>query len=115
MRSITADSEKLTRHLKSADFFDVEKFPRGSFKSTSIKSGGEGGASHTVSGNLELRGETKHVSFPATITVADGVRVQAEFTINRNDFGINYAGMADDLINDDVLIKLTLDAKKSST
>lgn len=115
LRSITSDSEKLTRHLKSADFFDVEKFPRGSFKSTSIKAGGAGGASHTVSGNLELRGVTKQISFPATIKVADGVRVEAEFAINRKDFGINYAGMADDLIKDDVLIKLALDAKKNAT
>jgi polyisoprenoid-binding protein YceI len=115
LRSITSDTEKLTRHLKSADFFDVEKFPRGSFKSTSIKAGGAGGASHTVSGNLELRGVTKQISFPATIKIADGVRVEAEFAINRKDFGINYAGMADDLIKDDVLIKLTIDAKKSST
>ena len=58
---------------------------------------------------------TKQVTFPATIKVAEGVHVQAEFAINRKDFGINYAGMADDLIKDDVLIKLELDAKKGST
>jgi hypothetical protein len=41
------------------------------------------------------------------------VQVEAEFAINRKDFGINYPGMADDLIKDDVLILLKLDAKKS--
>lgn len=115
LRSITSDNEKLTRHLKSGDFFDVEKFPKGSFKSTAIKAGGEGNATHTVSGNLELRGVTKQVTFPATIKVGENVQVSAEFAINRKDFGINYAGMANDLIKDEVLIKLTLDAKKGST
>ena len=115
LRSITSDNEKLTRHLKSADFFDVEKFPKGSFKSTSIKAGGEGSATHTVSGNLELHGVTKQITFPATIKTGETVQVSAEFAINRKDFGINYAGMANDLIKDEVLIKLTLDAKKSST
>lgn len=115
LRSITSDNEKLTRHLKSGDFFDVEKFPKGSFKSTAIKAGGEGNATHTVSGNLELRGVTKQVTFPATIKVGENVQVNAEFAINRKDFGINYAGMANDLIKDEVLIKLTLDAKKGAS
>lgn len=114
VKTISSDNEKLTRHLKSGDFFDVEKFPKASFKSTAITAGGTGGATHTVTGNLELRGVTKQISFPATIKLADGVHVDAEFAINRKDFGINYAGMADDLIKDEVLIKLKLDAKKSS-
>lgn len=115
VRSITSDTEKLTRHLKSEDFFDVEKFPKATFKSTTIKAGGADGATHTVTGNLELRGVTKQISFPATIKVGDGVQVNAEFAINRKDFGINYAGMANDLIKDEVLLKLKLDAKKSAT
>jgi polyisoprenoid-binding protein YceI len=114
VKSISSDNEKLTRHLKSGDFFDVEKFPKASFKSTSITAGGANGATHTVTGNLELRGVTKQISFPANIKLGDGVHVEAEFAINRKDFGINYAGMADDLIKDEVLIKLKLDAKKSS-
>jgi polyisoprenoid-binding protein YceI len=115
VRSITSDNEKLTTHLKSPDFFDVEKFPKASFKSTSIKAGGANGATHTITGNLELRGVSKQIAFPATIKVGEGVQVNAEFAINRKDFGINYAGMANDLIKDDVLLKLKLDAKKSST
>jgi polyisoprenoid-binding protein YceI len=113
--SITSDNEKLTRHLKSADFFDVEKFPKATFKSTAIKAGGADGATHTITGNLDLRGVTKQIAFPATIKVGEGVQVNAEFAINRKDFGINYAGMANDLIKDEVLLKLKLDAKKSST
>jgi polyisoprenoid-binding protein YceI len=112
--SITSNAEKLTKHLKSGDFFDVEKFPKATFKSTAIKAGGDGGASHTVSGNLQLRDVTKQITFPATIKVSgDSVQVSAEFAINRKDFGIVYPGMANDLIKDEVLIKLKLDAKKS--
>jgi polyisoprenoid-binding protein YceI len=112
--SLSADDPKLTQHLKSADFFDVEKFPKASFKSTAITPGGENGATHTVTGNLDLHGVTKQISFPAKIKVnAENVKVEAEFAINRKDFEINYKGMADDLIKDDVLILLKLDAKKS--
>jgi polyisoprenoid-binding protein YceI len=111
--SLTTDDAKLTKHLKSADFFDVSKFPKATFKSTAIKAGGDDNASHTVTGNLELHGVTKQISFPARIKHNDeGVQVEAEFAINRKDFGIQYPGMANDLIKDDVLILLKLHAKK---
>jgi len=62
-----------------------------------------------VSGNFDLHGIKKTITFPATIEVApDSVSVNAEFAINRKDFGIVYAGKADDLIRDGVVIKLTL-------
>jgi polyisoprenoid-binding protein YceI len=110
--SIFSDQEKLTGHLKSADFFDVEKFPKARFTSTAVKPGGEGGATHTVTGNLDLHGVTKSISFPAKIRQGDGeIVVESEFGINRKDFAILYAGKADDLIKDDVLIKLNLRAK----
>jgi polyisoprenoid-binding protein YceI len=112
--SLSADDPKLTKHLKSPDFFDVAKFPKASFQSTSITPGGENGATHTVTGNLDLHGVKKQISFPAKIKAnAENVKVEAEFAINRKDFGINYPGMADDLIKDEVLILLKLDAKKS--
>jgi polyisoprenoid-binding protein YceI len=113
LASLSADDPKLTNHLKSPDFFDVAKYPKATFKTTSIKPGGEAGATHTVTGNLELHGVTKQISFPAKIkSTADGVQVEAEFAINRKDFGITYPGMANDLIKDDVLLKLKLNAKK---
>jgi polyisoprenoid-binding protein YceI len=112
--SISAGIEKLTNHLKSADFFDVEKFPKATFVSTSVKPGGEKGATHTVTGNLTMHGVTKSISFPATIRLTpDSAEADAEFGINRKDFGVMYAGKADDLIRDDVLIKLTIRAKKA--
>ena len=112
--SLTVEPPKLAGHLKTPDFFDAAKFPHGTFTSTAIKAGGENGATHTVTGNLELHGVTKAITFPAKIKIeGDSVSVDAEFAINRKDFGIVYAGMADDLIKDDVLIKLSLRAKKS--
>jgi polyisoprenoid-binding protein YceI len=64
---------------------------------------------HTITGNFDLHGVKKSISFPATIQVAaDSVSANAEFSINRKDFGINYPGKADDLIRDGVVIKLTL-------
>ena len=112
--SITAEDEHLLGHLKSPDFFDVAKFPKAKFTSTAIQAGGEGGATHTVTGNLELHGVTKSIKFPATIKVAgDHVDVDAAFAINRKDFGIVYPGKPDDLIKDDVAIKLAIHAKKA--
>ena len=70
-----------------------------------------GATNSLVTGNLELRGVTKSISFPATISVTDqAVTIQAEFAINRRDFNINYAGRANDLVRDNVVIQLDLQA-----
>ncbi len=107
--SVVTDEPDLTAHLKTADFFDVAKFPKATFTSTKIEPSNTSGATHTVTGNLELHGVKKSLTFPATIQVtSDGAAVTAEFAINRRDFGIIYAGKADDLIRDGVVIKLTL-------
>jgi len=114
VKSIKTDDPKLTEHLMTPDFFDANKFPEAKFVSTEIKPGGDKGASHTVTGNLTLHGVTKSITFPATIAVTpDAATVDANFAINRKDFGINYAGAADNLIRDDVVMKLTVKATKS--
>jgi polyisoprenoid-binding protein YceI len=111
--SITTDTPDLTKHLKTADFFDVAKYPEATFVSTAIKSGGQNGASHTITGNLTLHGVTKAITFPATINVTpDAATVESSFSINRKDFGINYAGAADNLIRDDVVLALHVRATK---
>jgi polyisoprenoid-binding protein YceI len=112
--SLTSDTEKLTGHLKSPDFFDTKAHPKATFVSTEIKKGGDKGASHTVTGNLTIKGITKSVTFPATISLgADTANLDAEFAINRRDFSLNYAGMPNDLIRDEVVIKLAIRGKKS--
>lgn len=110
MNSTFADAEKLTTHLKSGDFFDVEKYPTSTFDVTELKDGGNG--SYTVAGNFTLHGVTKNITFPATVQQnGDTVKIAAKFAINRKDFGIVYPGKVDDLINDDVKIALDLEAK----
>ncbi len=100
--SVWADAEDLTSHLKDEDFFFVEKFPTATFKSTSIQDG-------TVTGVLDFRGVQKELSFPATIESTEaGTTLRAEFSLNRKDWGVMYAGKADNLIEDLVLIRLDL-------
>lgn len=112
--SVASDSPKLDEHLKTPDFFNVAQFPKATFESTKIVKGGENGATHTITGNLTLHGVTKSITFPAKVAVAgDSVTVDADFGINRKDFGIAYAGKADDLIKDEVLMKLAIKAKKA--
>ncbi len=111
--SVVTDTDDLTHHLKTADFFDVAKYPKATFVSTKIEPGNSG-APQTVTGNFELHGVKKSITFPATIQLApDSVSVTAEFSINRKDFGIVYAGKADDLIRDGVVIKLTIKAPRT--
>ena len=111
--SVTTDTPDLTKHLKTPDFFDVAKYPQATFESTVIKAGGDKGATHTVTGNLQLHGVTKSITFPATIAVNPGaITVESTFAINRKDFGINYAGAADNLIRDEVVLSLHVRAVK---
>lgn len=109
----------LEGHLKNADFFEVEKHPTGTFEITSVQplTGDPSGATHTVAGNLTLKGIAKPISFPAKLTVAGG-KVMAdtpEFTINRTDWGIKYNSgligtVKDKLIDDNVKLKIKLEA-----
>jgi polyisoprenoid-binding protein YceI len=114
MTTIFSDDERLTGHLMSEDFFDVENIPTASFTSTSVAPlEGEGGT-HTVTGDLTLHGVTKTISFPATVEVTDSTfSTKAEFSINRSDFEITYPGRPDDLIREGVVIRLDINAPRS--
>lgn len=111
--SVVTDDPALTAHLKTPDFFDMAKYPKASFVSTKITPN-ESSGTQTVTGNFDLHGVKKSITFPATLNIApDSVSVEAEFSINRKDFGIVYAGKADDLIRDGVVIKLTVKAPRT--
>jgi polyisoprenoid-binding protein YceI len=113
MKSVFSDADGLTKHLQTGDFFEVEKYPKASFASTKIAPEAGKTDAFTVTGDLEMRGVKKSITFPATIKVANGTAdVKSEFSINRKDFGIVYAGKADDLIRDDVVIRLDIKGAK---
>lgn len=103
--SVQTDSTKLDDHLRGEDFFDVANHAKATFKSTEIAAGEDGS---TVTGDLTIRGETQSVSFPAKVSVSEkSVELDAELTIDRQQYGVAYPGKPDDLIADEV--KLTLD------
>jgi polyisoprenoid-binding protein YceI len=107
--SLWSDNGRLTGHLKNPDFFDVQKYPTALFENFSVVSGA--GTNSTISGNLTLHGITKQVSFPANVQIAeDKVIANAEFKINRFDFEMKYPGKADDLIRQEVVLKLAVSA-----
>jgi polyisoprenoid-binding protein YceI len=112
--SVATDEAELTKHLQTPDFFDVAKYPRATFVSTKIEPAIKAGTTHEVTGNFDLHGVKKSITFPATIHVTpESVTVDAEFSINRKDFGIVFQNKADDLIRDGVVIKLTVKAPRS--
>jgi len=113
--SLTSPHDRLTSHLKDEDFLWAEKHPQATFQSTSIASGSDvEGRTHTVTGNIEIRGKTKQITFPATLAVADGkVSADTEFSIDRKDFEVMYKGKADDLVQDKVVLTISLVAPRS--
>ena len=108
--SVNTEVDMRDNHLKSADFFDVEKFPAMTFKSTSIKKSGKD--KYTLTGDLTLHGITKPVSmnmwYRGTITnpmsKAPDAGFQLTGTIKRSDFSFGEKYPAP-MISDDVQIK----------
>jgi len=103
----------LTGHLKSNDFFDVENHPESTFEITGVEAG-EAENDLKVSGNLTIRGITKNITFDATVSeLTDAsAKVDADFNIAREDWGVNYTGKADDLISKEINFKVSLVAVK---
>ncbi len=106
--SIYTDTDRLTRHLQTPDFFNVAQFPTATFETVSITANQ---TNSTVTGKLTLHGITKEISFPANIKVTpESVDVDAQFAINRLDFDIKFRGMPNDLIRNDVVLRLKVKA-----
>ncbi len=114
MAGLTSNNDDLTAHLKNADFFDVPNHPKASFQSVEIVAAASAnGASHTITGDLTIRGKTERVSFPAALKVEQGaVSATAEFSLNRQKFDVSYPGMKDYLIPDDVVLTIALVAPR---
>jgi len=117
----TRDAQR-DAHLKSADFFDVAKFPVLSFKSTRVIRGGDGNLA--VTGELTMHGITRNVSFMVEGPTAPAkdpwgntrLGVSATTKINRRDFGLTWnAGLETGgiLVGDEVTITLDLQFVKA--
>ena len=119
--SVDTDNEKRDGHLKSADFFETETYPKMTFKSTSIETKAKG--KYVVKGNLSLHGVTKEVTLNMSYggTVKDpwgntkaGLKVTGN--INRTDFGLKYNSVMETgglLIGEDVAITCKFELVKS--
>jgi polyisoprenoid-binding protein YceI len=110
-------SAKLEGHLKSEDFFEIAVFPTSKFEITKseIKAG-----KIQVTGNMTIKGITKQITFPATLSVnKDNVTLTSEtFQINRADFNVKYKSktffndLKDKFVNDEFDFQVTIVAKK---
>ena len=114
--SITTGVEERDTHLKSAEFFDVTKYPTIDFVSSSVTK--SSASAYSVSGNLTMHGVTKPVTLAVTASPpfmhAGGVRrgIEATTTVNRKDFGLTweYPGEGPGIVVGDT-IKITIDAE----
>ncbi|ABK72435.1 YceI family protein [Mycolicibacterium smegmatis] len=119
--SIHTGNEQRDEHLKSADYFDVEKFPVATFVSTGVTQKGDG---YVVDGDFTLKGITKPVSLNL---VFDGVNpgmghgavagFEASVVLNRKEFGIDIdmpleTGGA--VVGENITITLNIEALKQA-
>lgn len=108
------ESAKLNGHLKSADFFDVEKFPTASYEITKVSEAPAGGDYNTVlDGNLTIKGITKPMSFNANVKIGEGeLQIATEpKDISRDEFGIKFLiPAANGLIKDEINIQMLMKA-----
>ena len=115
--SIDTAQTKRDGHLRSADFFDAEKFPEITFKSTKIKASGKD--KYDVTGNLTMHGVTKPIALVVTNLGSAGTGKDAKFgfeataTLNRKDFGIVWNKALDNggyMLGDDVIVSINIEA-----
>ena len=122
--SINTEDEKRDGHLKSPDFFDVEKFPKITFKATSMKPNGQGKTSYVLEGDLTMHGVTKKVkllAIGAAKTVKDpwgntkyGFKITG--TINRTDFGLKWNAVMEAggvIVSEDVNLNINIELNKA--
>ncbi len=103
---------KLVGHLKSDDFFSVENNPSSKFEITKVV---ESAGNTTIEGNLTIKGITKPISFPASVSKKGNVIVAiATIKIDRTKYDIKYGsksfieGIGDKAIDDDFELKVNL-------
>jgi len=116
--SVDTDNEKRDGHLKSADFFEAEKFPEIKFAGTLVKDGGK----YKLKGDLTMHGVTKQVEFDVTYggTINHGKGTKAGFKLigklDRKEYGLTWANKVptgEMVVGDEVelVVKVELDKK----
>jgi len=113
--SIDTGIEGRDRHLRNADFFDVEKYPEITFKSERIEKKGKQFIAH---GPLTMHGVTKQIALPFSVTGTmknptsnnlSAVGYSARMVLNRRDFGINYSRRDNPtFVGDNITVELDL-------
>lgn len=120
----TPDSDKLKGHLKSPDFFDVEKYPEAFFTTTSVESVQSlkaGDPSYKVKGDLKIKGKIEPIEFMLAVSKKDGAQMghaTAEI-VDRTKYGIVYnskqystvSKLGDKLIEDNIKLEIDVTAK----
>lgn len=115
--SVDTGNEKRDGHLKSADFFDVEKYPTMTFKST--KATRTGDKTGKIAGDLTMHGVTKPVTLDVEyLGMGKGMQGEtragfnATTTINRKDYGLTWSKMVEgtSVLGDDVKITVNVEA-----
>jgi polyisoprenoid-binding protein YceI len=119
--SIDTNDAGRDKHLRSADFFDVEKFPELTFKSSKITAKGQN--QFDVTGTLTMHGVAKEVTLPVTLAgpVKDPrgnekVGFEATAKLNRKDYGITWNRALDAggvVVSDEVQVTINLEAGKA--
>ena len=112
--SVNTGIEGRDKHLRTADFFDVEKFPEITFQSSRIEKRNKQLIAH---GTLTMHGVSKEISLPFTITGVDenadktkkNVGYSASLVLNRRDYGINYTHKTvPNFIGDNITVEIDL-------
>lgn len=116
--SIDTNEPKRDEHLRSADFFEVERFPAMTFVSERIEKQGED--VFVVHGALTIRDVTRAIGLPVTFLGAaqdpwgnEKLGFEAEATLNRKDFGLTWNAALETggfLVGDEVKVSLSLQA-----
>jgi polyisoprenoid-binding protein YceI len=112
--SIDTRNENRDNHLRSGDFFDVEKHPTLSFKSKKVAKLGDNLA---VTGDLTMHGVTKEVTIPIQVLGMMGPKAgfSTEFVVDRQEYGISWNRALDQggtMLSDEVKVSLTFEANK---
>ena len=112
--SITTDNSQRDNHLKSPDFFDVQKYPEIKFESTKVEKRGD---QWVAIGNLTIKDVTKQVELPfemnkATTGPKQVMGVNAETKVNRMDYHVNW-NKVPGMVGEDVKIEVNVEASKA--